>query len=123
MPEHMHLVTLLEQAGPGIVHDHYWDFGLFSNLYQSLRPVPADASLEQVLAQTKCDRWAQMLQHVHAHAAALCPHTVQAAYMQVLPPCLPACRLSSASWTLNALRGSSIIGLSEVCTRHMTMGT
>jgi Cell morphogenesis central region len=78
----MHVATILDQAGASIVRNHYWDYGLFATLYQSQRPVPADATLEKVLAAGKADRWAAMLSHVHAHMAALCPATVRAAYVQ-----------------------------------------
>jgi hypothetical protein len=83
LPAHTYAISVLEQVGDSIVGDHYWDYGLFSNLYQLHRPVPADASLCKVLAQQDCERWASLLPRLHGHLEMLCPLTVQAAYVQV----------------------------------------
>lgn len=77
----MHVDTVLEQAAPGVIQEHFYNFGPFSSFFQAHRAVPADVDLPKVL-KAEPKRLAAILKHLHPHLDALCPAAVQAAYDQ-----------------------------------------
>lgn len=78
----VHVATVLEQAAPGVVQQHFYNFGPFSSFFQAHRTVPPDADLAKVL-KAESKRLAAILKHLHPHLEALCADALQAAYEQV----------------------------------------
>ncbi|EFJ49201.1 hypothetical protein VOLCADRAFT_117341 [Volvox carteri f. nagariensis] len=45
-----YLVELVEESGPALLRETYWDFGDFSDMWRLYKPVPENVTFEEVLA-------------------------------------------------------------------------
>lgn len=83
----MYAINVLEQIGDELAREHYWDFGMYSQLQRQYNDVSSDVTLLRVMGpfvlNDSLPRWSALLPQLLLHLSFVCPDSVDHAYAQV----------------------------------------